>query len=186
LKAVPETDPIIARIRAVITVTEFHPAPLRPLFEPDGRRLRVPMTELIEDVERRLAVPMPSWLRTIYLCCNGFSGPYGVGTLYHLDGDEGVLDFTLFLRTQEWSPPWLKRAIVFGDTGAGGSITTHWAALDGQLIEWCYGDGAAFTVLEPDLFALWRRVQEGWDAVDRPGREHESGEPGAAADRPRE
>jgi hypothetical protein len=33
---------------------------LRPLFEPDGRRLCVPMTELIE---RGLGVPFPDWLK---------------------------------------------------------------------------------------------------------------------------
>ena len=36
--ALPETDPVRARIRAVITVEEFCPPPLRPLFDPDGRR----------------------------------------------------------------------------------------------------------------------------------------------------
>jgi hypothetical protein len=96
----PQNDPNLARIRAVITVTAFHPPPLRPLFEPDGRRLAVPMPELIANTERRLAVAMPPWLRAVYLSCNGFSGPYGECYLYPLDGSEGVGDFTLFLDTR--------------------------------------------------------------------------------------
>jgi hypothetical protein len=162
--APPEADPVLAQIRAVIAVTAFHPPPLRPLFEPDGRRLAVPLTELVEDTERRLGVAMPPWLRAIYHSCNGFAGPYGVGILYHL-GSEGAADFTLFLREQPWSPPWLKRAIVFGYVGGSGSTTTHSVALDGKLVEWCYGDGAKFTVPEGDLFDLWRRIQASWDAL---------------------
>jgi hypothetical protein len=97
-------DPIRARIKAAITVEAFYEAPLRPLFEPDGSRLRVAMTTLIEQTERGLGVPFPEWLRTIYLHCNGFSGPIGSCSLFRLDGDDGVLQFNLFLRKQEWAP----------------------------------------------------------------------------------
>jgi hypothetical protein len=130
-----DSDPVRSRIRQLIPVTAFHPAPLRPLFEPDGRRLRVPMTELIEDVERRLAVPFPEWLRIIYGSCNGFTGPIGLCSLFPLDGDGGVLKFNQFLRAQDWSPPWVKQGIVFMDRRSSWSINTHWAALDGKLVE---------------------------------------------------
>jgi hypothetical protein len=165
--AVPGDNPVLAKIRAAVTVSDCNPAPLRPLFEPDGRHLRVPLTELIAGVERKLGVPMPPWLREVYLACNGFLGPAGVCLLYPLDGREGVGDFTLFLREQDWAPPWLKRAIVFGYIGGSGSTTTHTVALDGLLIEWCYGDGEKFTVLEGGLFELWRRIQVRWDDVER-------------------
>jgi hypothetical protein len=161
--AVAETDPVRARIRAVITVEQFLPTPPRPLLGPDGRQVLYSQEELIADVERKLSVAMPPWLREVYLACNGFLGPFGVCYLYHLDGSEGVGDFTLFLREQEWAPRWLARAIVFGYIGGSGSTTTHTAALDGQLIEWCYGDGEAFRALEGGLFELWRRIQEEWD-----------------------
>jgi hypothetical protein len=159
----PEADPTRARIRQAITVTDFNPAPLRPLFEPDGRRLRVPMPELIAAVERKLAVGFPPWLREVYLCCNGFLGPSGECVLYPLDGSEGVGDFTLFLRGQAWSPPWLKRAVVFGHIRGDGSLTTHSVALDGQLAEWCYLHGDRFTVLAGSLFELWRQIQADWE-----------------------
>jgi hypothetical protein len=165
LRAAPETDPVLAKIREVIAVTAFHPAPPRPLFEPDGRRLAVPMPELIAETERRLMVPMPSWLRAGYQSCNGYAGPYGVGVLYPLDGSEGVGDFTLFLREQGWAPKWLQWAIVFGHIRGSGSMTTHSVALGGHLVEWCYGDGDLFTVLEGGLIDLWRRIQTEWDAV---------------------
>jgi len=145
----PDPDPVLDKIRAVIEVTALNPPA---------------SAELIDEVERRLDVTLPEWLRTVYRSCNGFCGPTGVCYLYPLHGREGVMEFTLFLR-EEWSLSWLKRAIVFSDNGVGGSITTHWAALDGKLIAWCYGDGAEFTVIDFDLFELWRREQEHWDTV---------------------
>ena len=161
--ALPETDPIRAKIRKAITVTDFNPAPLRPLFEPDGRRLRVPMAELIADVERKLGVPMPPWLRKVYLSCNGFLGPYGECILYPLHGSEGVTEFNLFLREMEWAPAWIALAIVFGYVGGSGSLTTHTVALDGELVEWTYLDGEKVERPAGDLFAVWRGIQAQWD-----------------------
>jgi hypothetical protein len=142
---------VLSKIRAVMEVTSCQPGAA---------------PELIAEVERGLGVPFPAWLRDIYCACNGFCGPTGVVYLYRLDGSEGVLEFTLFLRG-EWALPWLERAIVFSDNGLGGSITTHWVALDGQLIEWCYGHGGDYTVLDYDLFEVWRREQEFWDEITR-------------------
>ena len=141
---------ILARIRSVMKVTNVNP----------------PATEaMVEGVEEALGVAFPPWLRRIYRACNGFSGPTGVHYLWPLDGREGVQEFTLFLRAEEYWPDWLDRAIVFSDNGLGGSITVHWAALNGNLVEWCYGDSERFDVLEFDLFELWRREQARWDAV---------------------
>jgi hypothetical protein len=161
----PGPDPVLARITDVITVEELHPAPLRPLFEPDGRRLRVPMAEPIERTERDLGLPFPDWLKAVYLSCNGFSGPIGVCSLLGLDGPGGVAGYTLFLRSQESSPAWLQRAIVFSHRRVSWSIDTHWAARDGDLVEWAPGEGPSPTILEPDLFALWRREQEQADRL---------------------
>lgn len=120
---------------------------------------------LLEETERQLGVTFPDWLRVLYLSCNGFAGPTGVRYLYPLDGPDGVLSFTKFVR-DEWRLPWLRRAIIFGDNGLGGSITVHWAALDGRLIEWCYGDGGEYTVLDFDLLELWAREQQNWNVTD--------------------
>src|SRR5687767_14248689 len=87
-----QPDPVLARIKEVMVVDEFYPAPLRPLFEPDGRRLRVPMADLIEQTERGLGVPFPDWLRAVYLSCNGLRGTCA---LLSLDGVSGVLEFNL-------------------------------------------------------------------------------------------
>ena len=104
----PEAEKFRAEVRRAIAVTEFHEPP-------PG----IPMAESIADTEARLGVPMPPWLRQVYECCNGFSGPTGVAMMYPLDGYEGVGEFNLFLRGLEWAPTWLDRAIVFGDNGAG-------------------------------------------------------------------
>jgi hypothetical protein len=156
---------VLARIKGVILVEKFHPPPIRPLFEPDGRRPRVPMADLIERTERDLGAPFPDWLRAVYLSCNGLRGPIGVCSLLGLDGPEGVVGYTLLLRSQESSPAWLQRAIVFSHRRVSWSIDTHWAALDGELVEWGPGAGAGYTVLGPDLFALWRREQEQADRL---------------------
>jgi hypothetical protein len=120
---------------------------------------------MLNAAERSLGVALPDWLREIYLACNGFRGPTDVRYLYTLDGDDGAIEFTSFLRT-EWSLPWLDRAIVFSDNGVGGSCTVHWAILDGQLIEWCYGDGGDYTLADGDVFALLAREQALWNETD--------------------
>jgi hypothetical protein len=122
-------------------------------------------TAVLEETERQLGVTFPDWLRIQYLSCNGFTGPAGVRYLYPLDGSDGVLSFTRFVR-HEWGLPWLQRAIIFSDNGLGGSTTVHWAALDGRLIEWCYGDEGEYTVLDFDLLELWAREQQKWNAID--------------------
>ena len=110
-----EVNPVLSQIRAVIEVTAWSPA----------------KRELIATVETGLGVGFPDWLRSIYHACNGFCGPTGVPYLFPLDGRDGVLEFTLFLRGEDWSPEWLKRAIIFGMGVGSGTSTTHWAALDG-------------------------------------------------------
>ena len=45
------------------------------------------------------------------------------------------------------------------------------ASLDGNLIEWCLGDGAEFSELPGNVYDLFRREQASWDgasAVRRP------------------
>lgn len=141
---------VLDRIRAVMPSASFNPA-----ATPD----------MLDDAERSLGVALPDWLREIYLACNGFRGPTDVRYLYALDGNDGAVEFTSFLRT-EWSLPWLDRAIVFSDNGIGGSCTVHWAILDGQLIEWCYGDDGEYTVADGDLFGLLAREQAFWDDIE--------------------
>ena len=46
------------------------------------------------------------------------------------------------------------------------TIDTHWAALDGQLVEWYAQDGERYSVLDSDLFALWAREQEQADKLE--------------------
>jgi hypothetical protein len=147
-----DRDKVLSKIRSAMKVEEFKPPAA---------------AELIDDVERGLRVSFPSWLREVYLACNGFTGPTGVRYLYPLDGSGGVLDLTLFLR-EEWWPDWLDRSIIFSDNGLGGSITTHWGVLDGRLIEWCYGDVDEYSILDLDIYELWAREQEGWNELDEP------------------
>jgi len=144
------SESILNRISAVMRVERFFP----PADPAD-----------LEQAERQLGVQFPDWLRRIYVATDGFVGPTGVRYLYRLREPNGLLDFNPFLR-QEWEQAdWLRRAIVFGDNGLGGSSTVQWAALDGCLIEWCLGDGHEHEILDLDVFGLWAREQRNWDAL---------------------
>lgn len=153
------------RIREAIVVSEFYAAPARPGADASGHREPVPMVELIIDAEQRLGVPFPPWLREIYESCNGFATHTGDPVLYRLQGDEGVTELNLFLREEPWHPSWISRAIVFGHVDGSLSTTTHTVALDGVLVEWCYGDGEEVRRISADLFAVWQRMQARWDAA---------------------
>ena len=147
--APPES--ILEQISAVMRVEQYFP----PTDSAD-----------IDQVERELGVPFPHWLRRLYLASNGFIGPTGVRYLYRLREPNGMSDFTVFLR-QEWADAaWLKHAIIFGENGLGGSSTVQWGTLDGQLIEWCYGDGIEYQLLNFDVFGLWAREQRMWDELE--------------------
>lgn len=141
---------VLDRIRSAMPSASFRP-PATPA--------------MIDASERAVGVIFPDWLREIYLACNGFVGPTGVRYLYPLEGPEGLVEFTLFLR-MEWSLPWLDRAVVFSDNGVGTSCTVHWAACDGRLIEWCYGDGGEFTVVDGTFYEVLRSQQTLWSEVE--------------------
>lgn len=141
----------LEQISAVMRVTQFFP----PADPSD-----------VQHVEQELGVPFPPWLRHIYAAADGFLGPTGVRYLYPLMPTNGVLDFTRFLRREWHEAAWLERAIVFAENGLGGSLTIHWAVLDGQLIEWCYGDGTEYQVSELDIFGVWAREQLMWNNVE--------------------
>lgn len=120
---------------------------------------------MIEKAQLSLAVTFPSWLRDLYLTCDGFSGPTDVRYLYPLCEDNGVVEFTLFLRN-EWKLPWLNRCAVFSENGLGGSSTVHWGICDGKLIEWCYGDGNDFNEIDGDFISILKRQQSLWDELE--------------------
>lgn len=145
-----EQESVLREIRDSIEVQVCHP----PADE-----------TLIAATERELGVELPPWLKSIYQCCDGFRGPTGVRYLYPLAGLEGVQGVTSRMRNEEWSPRWLKNAIVFGDNGIGGTLAVHWLALNGDLVEWCLGDGEVYSILDGDLFDLWRREQQLWNEV---------------------
>ena len=121
----------------------------------------------IAAAERRVGVVFPQWLRVLYLACNGFRGPTQWEYLLMLEGRDGLVESTEMLRAEDWAPPWLARAVVFGSDTGGGTLTTHFAALDGNLITWTLGDGPAFSTFEGTVFDLYRREQQLWDEVSR-------------------
>ncbi len=120
----------------------------------------------IAAAEHRLGVTFPSWLRDLYLSCDGFVGPTSWPYLLPLGGRDGLIEFTQFLRGEFWTPRWLNRAVVFGTDLGSGTSTVNFCALDGDLIEWCLGDGAEFTRFEGTVFDLYRREQAGWDEIE--------------------
>ena len=122
----------------------------------------------IRTAEDRLGVLFPQWLRDLYLACDGFLGPTAWPYLFPLEGGDGVVEFTEFLRGEDWTPPWLTRAVVFGSNVGGGTGTVNYAALDGELIEWCLGDGGEATRFDGSVIDLYRREQALWNQIESP------------------
>ena len=120
----------------------------------------------IAAAETRVGVVFPQWLRNLYLACNGFRGPTQWEYLLPLEGCEGLVEFTQFLRAEEWAPPWLARAVVFGSDTGSLSLTTHFVALDGALVTWTFGDGPVFVEFDGTVYDLYRREQALWDELD--------------------
>ncbi len=121
----------------------------------------------IAGAEDRLGVPFPPWLHELYLACDGFLGPTAWPYLLPLSGSDGVTEFTEFLRGEDWAPTWLNRAVVFGSNVGSGTGTVNYCALDGELIEWCLGDGAEFTRFEGTVYELYSREQACWDEIKK-------------------
>lgn len=133
---------------------------------PDASFGRPATSSDIDEAGRVLGVPFPPWLRDLYLLSDGFTGPTGVRYLYPLLGRDGAVGTTLFLRNESWAPEWVQRSIIFADNGMGGSITTHWGALDDSIVEWCFGDGADFTERGHDYASVLAAEQRTWDEVE--------------------
>lgn len=119
----------------------------------------------IAAAETRLGVMFPQWLRELHLACNGFRGPTQFMYLLSLEGREGLVEFTEFLRADHRPPPWLARAVVFGSDTGSGTLTTLFVSLDGELVTWTLGDGPVFNKFEGSVFDLYRREQQLWDEV---------------------
>ncbi len=126
----------------------------------------------IQRVEREFDVPFPAWLRSIYRACNGFTTRWNTQSLLPLDDvlRHREIMLTTFEDPEESLPDWLPRAIVFFYEGGSGTCTTHWAALDDQLIKWCYGDWDEFDSPNESFFDLLRELQNKWDEWDQERR----------------
>lgn len=121
----------------------------------------VPASELVK-IERQVGVPFPSWLKEFYTKCNGFEGETGIKYAWNLNE---ISQMTLCIRGEEWAPPWINKAILFGDNGFGGTSTEYWVALEGKLVRWCLGDGPVYHEVS-DLETLWKTLQTEWDELD--------------------
>jgi hypothetical protein len=132
-----------------------------------GARLGAPATEtMIRDAEARVGARFQPWLSEVYLAANGVRTCYGTAYLWPLDGRDGTVEMTLFLRNEDWAPAWLSAAIVIGSTDSSGSSTTHWVCVDNQLASWCYSDRGVFVGRTEGLTEAWRRDSSQADEAD--------------------
>lgn len=133
----------------------------------------------VDLAQRELGTPFPAWLRSLFKACNGVTAKkHSQDVLWDL---QKVVDDTLFMRDDENfgdspAPEWLERAIILAYKWGSGSDTSHWAALDGKLIEWYLGDYDEFVVLETDFVEQLRRLQKWWDDGDREYQEKQRGQ----------
>jgi hypothetical protein len=126
--------------------------------------------EQIELAERELGHPLPSSIRDLYREMNGFVGPTGAQFLYPLldqvkgSSQPSLVGHTLFLRSEEYFPAFLSKAIVVGDDGTGPARLVFldqpqrvalWDAEWGDEIEWLGGS----------LLDVWLQAKDMYDVI---------------------
>jgi hypothetical protein len=121
--------------------------------------------------ENRLGHSLPSMFRDLYLQFDGFTGPTNAAFFYPLlvpssFSQAALVEHTLFLRSEDYFPKFLHRAVVFGDYGTG----PCWAvSLDApsRIIEWDAEWGEDYEVLEGTPFEIWKNKKEWYESLPK-------------------
>src|SRR3712207_4216953 len=113
--------------------------------------------------EKLLGHTLPPPLTELYLNFDGFAGPTNAAFFYPLltpspFSNTSLVEYTLFLRGEDYFPPFLRRALAIGDYGVG----PCWLiSLDnpGSVLEWD-GEWDDYETLEGTLVDVWRGKKE--------------------------
>jgi hypothetical protein len=119
--------------------------------------------EAIATAERLLGHSLPEQIRDLYLAFDGFRGP--ADALFFLPllecpspCGESLVTYTLFFRNEDYSPRWLRDAIVVGDNGTGAA----WFILldEGcRLVRWD-AEWEEYELVEGNLLEAWCRERK--------------------------
>jgi len=148
---------LASEVKAVFGIQSFNPACTN---------------EDIGLAENLLGHSLPVPLRDFYLEMNGFVGPTDAQFSYPLLQDEtnlslpSLVGFTLFLRSEDYFPDFLKRAVAIGDSGVG----TYWLVLldhPERVALWDATWGEEFEWLDGGLLDVWSREKSMYDSIDQ-------------------
>ncbi len=126
----------------------------------DGLDFGLPCTaDDLEQAEQQLGHPLPVALRELYLSFDGFLGPTAAVFFSPLlerevSDENSLVGFTLFLRSENYFPKFLQRAVVFGGDGCG----SNWGILidsPGVVFEWHPDQGEDYTVVGDSPLDAW-------------------------------
>lgn len=115
----------------------------------------------IAKAEEQLGHPLPPLLTELYLNFDGFAGPTDAAFFYPLTS---LVKYTLFLRTEDYFPRFLQRAVAIGDYGTG----PYWVILidaPDKILEWDAEWGDDYETLEGTLVDVWKDRKEWYEKV---------------------
>lgn len=126
--------------------------------------------EEIAFAEKKLGHPLPSAVRDLYRAMNGFLGPTESRFLYPLldaaadSSGTSLVGHTLFLRSEDYFPDFLAKAIAVGDDGTGPAWLVFLDQPD-KVALWDAEWGDEFEWLEGSLLDVWLKAKEMYDAI---------------------
>lgn len=123
----------------------------------------------IAKAEKQLGHPLPPPLAELYLNFNGFAGPTNAAFFYPLlkpssFATTSLVEYTLFLRSEDYFPEFLWRAVAIGDYGTG----PCWVILidaPGKILEWDGEWGDDYEMLEGTLVDVWKGKKELYEKI---------------------
>ena len=138
-----------------------------------GYRIGAPCKdEELARAEIQLGHPLPSVIRELYREMNGFFGPTDASFLFPLlddvgdPGQQSLVGYTLFLRSEDYFPRFLANAVAVGDDGTG----PMWLVFLDQpqrvaLWDGEWGDDVQW--LEGSLLDVWLKAKAMYEGMQK-------------------
>ncbi len=135
-----------------------------------GGDFREPVSaSMLLEAETSLGHALPPLLRELYLAFDGFLGPTLAPFLFPLvtrpsEMQESLVSFTLFLRSEDYCPDWLHRAVAVGGSGGGAAWFILLERPD-AVVRWEAEWGPEFEELDGSLLEVWLREKAKYEPL---------------------
>jgi len=120
--------------------------------------------------EAALGHPLPAPVKELYLQFDGFLGPTNAQFFLSLleppgPMKESLVGFTLFLREEDYCPPWLQSAVAIGNNGTGAG---WYVLLDdpSRVVRWSASWGDEYEPLDGSILEVWLREKDLYESID--------------------